>query len=110
LVHSRGEVYRPGNGVETPRLIREVKPREALDAETQGVVLIECVVKTDGAVREDVKVVRSLDTKYGLDEQAIKAARRWVFAPAIRTKDKKPVQVVVTIEIGFTLDRPNQQK
>ena len=107
------DVYRSGNGIEMPRLLKEVKPqytKEALDAKIQGVVLLEAVVQTDGTVRDDVKVVRSLDMKYGLDEQAMKAARQWLFVPGVRNRDKKPVAVLVTIEIAFTLERPNRQK
>ena len=109
------DVYRSGNGIEMPRLLREVKPqytKEALDAKIEGVVLLEAVVQTDGSVRNDVKVVRSLDAKYGLDEQAMKAARQWLFAPGVRKSDKKPVLVLVTIEIAFTLERerPTQGK
>jgi Gram-negative bacterial TonB protein C-terminal len=49
-----------------------------------------------------VKVVRSLDTKFGLDEQAIKATKQWTFKPA--TKDGKPVPCPVAIEQSFFLN------
>ncbi len=49
----------------------------------------------------DVKVVRSLDTTYGLDQQAVNAAKQWTFKPG--TKDGKAVSVLVTIELRFTL-------
>ena len=48
-----GGAYRPGNGVETPRLLREVKPQytaQAMRAKIQGEVLLECVVQPDGTV------------------------------------------------------------
>ena len=98
-----GGVFRPGNGVETPRLLREVTPRytaEAMRAKVQGVVLVEAVVLSDGSVG-DVTVVRSLDKVFGLDEEAIKAARRWRFLPG--TRFGEPVAVLVTIELTFTL-------
>ena len=98
-----GGVYRPGNGVETPRLLREVTPRytaEAMRAKVQGVVLVEAVVLPDGSVG-DVTVVRSLDRVFGLDEEAIKAARQWRFLPG--TRFGEPVAVLVTIELSFTL-------
>jgi TonB family protein len=100
---SGGGVYRPGNGVETPRLLREVTPKytaEAMRAKVQGVVLVEAVVLPDGSVG-DVTVVRSLDRNFGLDEEAIKAAKQWRFQPGIRFGE--PVAVLVTIELSFTL-------
>jgi TonB family protein len=45
--------------------------------------------------------VRSLDSAFGLDQEAIKAARQWRFAPG--TKQGEPVPVLVTIAIAFTL-------
>jgi len=42
-----GGYYRPGNGVELPRPIREVRPQytaDAMRAKVQGTVLLECVV------------------------------------------------------------------
>jgi TonB family protein len=48
-----------------------------------------------------VKVSRSLDPVFGLDEEAIKAARQWRFSPGMR--DGQPVAVAVVIEMTFTL-------
>jgi periplasmic protein TonB len=98
-----GGAYRPGNGVETPKLLREVKPQytaQAMRAKIQGTVLLECVVQPDGSVG-NIKVVRSLDGSFGLDQEAIKAARQWQFAPG--TRFGQAVAVLVTIEIAFTL-------
>jgi TonB family protein len=98
-----GGAYRPGNGVETPRLLREIKPQytaQAMRAKIQGEVLLECVVGTDGSVG-NIRVVRSLDSTFGLDQEAIKAARQWRFAPG--TRKGEPVPVLVTIAIAFTL-------
>ena len=98
-----GGAYRPGNGVETPRLLKEVKPQytaQAMRAKVQGTVLLECVVQSDGSVG-NIRVVRSLDPTFGLDQEATKAARQWQFAPG--TRFGQPVAVLVTIEIAFTL-------
>jgi protein TonB len=89
--------------VETPKLLREVKPQytaQAMRAKIQGQVLLECVVMPDGTV-SNIKVVRSLDSSFGLDQEAIKAARQWQFAPG--TRFGQPVPVLVTIEIAFSL-------
>lgn len=67
-------VFRRGDGVVLPRLVRETKPHYTLDAIRAGVegsVKIEAIVQTDGTVG-DVRVVRSLDTKFGMDEEAVK--------------------------------------
>ena len=98
-----GGVYRPGNGVQLPRVLREVKPMytsDAMRAKVQGTVLLECVVKADGSVG-DVQVIRSLDPTFGLDAEAVKAARAWRFLPG--TRFGEPVSVLVTIELTFTL-------
>ena len=97
------QVYKPGDGVTLPRLVRETKPnypQAAKDAKIQGVVTVSAVVLQDGHVGE-VTVTRSLDTNYGLDEEAVKCVKKWLFAPG--TKDGKPVAVQIEIEIAFTL-------
>lgn len=98
-----GGAYRPGNGVETPRLVRDVKPAytaDAMRAKVQGVVLLECVVMPDGTVG-DIQVKRSLDRTFGLDAEAVKAAKQWRFVPGTRLG--QPVPVLVTIELQFSL-------
>ncbi len=98
-----GGVYRPGNGVESPRLLRSVRPNytaEAMRAKVQGIVRLEGVVLPDGSVG-DLKVTRSLDPVFGLDQEAIKAARQFRFVPG--TRFGEPVAVLVSFEIEFTL-------
>jgi TonB family protein len=98
-----GGVYRPGSGIVNPRLVREVKPQytaDAMRAKIQGTVLLECVVLPDGSIGK-VDVVKSLDPTFGLDAEAIKAARQWRFVPG--TRFGEPVAVLVTIELTFTL-------
>jgi protein TonB len=98
-----GGVYRPGNGVESPRLLRSVRPNytgEAMRAKVQGVVRLEGVVMPDGTVG-DVRVTRSLDSVFGLDQEAMKAARQFRFVPGMRFGE--PVAVMVSFEIEFAL-------
>jgi TonB family protein len=98
-----GGAYRPGNGVELPRVLREVRPNytaDAMRAKVQGTVWVEAVVLPDGTVGE-ATVVRSLDPTFGLDQEALKAARQWRFVPG--TRFGQPVPVLVTIELTFTL-------
>jgi len=98
-----GGTYRPGNGVTVPQLVREVKPAytaDAMRAKVQGTVWLECVVMPDGSVGR-VEVIRSLDSTFGLDQEAIKAAKQWRFRPGTRLGE--PVPVLITIELAFTL-------
>lgn len=100
---SDATIYKPTDpGVTQPVLVHEVKPVYTDDAKrrrVQGNVELEAVITTDGAVRDDVRVTKSLDAD--LDAQAVKAAKQWLFKPA--TKDGKPVNVRVDIEMTFTL-------
>jgi len=96
-------VYEPGNGVTLPRVTRDVRPvytNEAREQRIEGTVLLDVVVLADGSVG-DVKVTRSLDSVYGLDANAVKAMKLWLFAAG--TKDGKAVAVRVAVEMTFTL-------
>lgn len=100
---AQGTVYRAGDGVTLPIVVKNVKPtytKAAMDAGIQGSVRLKTVVQADGDVG-DVQVTLSLDTEYGLDQQAINAAKEWKFKPG--TKDGKPVPVEITLEMTFTL-------
>ena len=48
-----------------------------------------------------MQVTQSLDTQFGLDAQAVKAAKQWLFKPGM--KAGKPVAVQISIELTFTL-------
>jgi protein TonB len=72
---------------------------EAMKVKIQGVVMLLAVVTADGRVTQ-VQVVKGLG--YGLDENAIKAARTWRLRPALGP-DGKPAAVRETIEMQFQL-------
>ena len=98
--------FRPGNGVILPRVLREVRPQytsAAMRERVEGKAVLECIVETDGSVQR-VRILRSLDSVFGLDEQAVRAAKQWRFAPG--TKDNVAVPVMITIELTFTLGSP----
>jgi len=94
-----------GNGVTPPVLPREVKPSytgEAMRAKVQGVVDMEAVVLADGSVDPaSLRITRSLDPTFGLDQQAIVAVKQWRFRPG--TFKGQPVAVRVNIELAFML-------
>lgn len=100
-----GGVYQIGNGVTSPQLIHEVKPNytgDAMRAKIQGVVEMEAVVRPDGSVDPgSLKITRSLDSTFGLDDEAKKAVRQWRFRPGMLRGQPVPVQVLV--ELTFTL-------
>jgi TonB family protein len=98
-----GGAYRPGNGVTTPEVIREKTPEyssEAMRAKVQGIVEVEAIVLPDGTVGP-VNIIRSLDSRFGLDQKAVEAVRQWRFRPGMRLG--QPVAVIVNIELTFTL-------
>ena len=98
-----GGAYRPGSGVTDPTLVRQEPPKytsEAMRAKIQGVVELEAVVLPDGTVG-DVRIIKSLDARFGLDQEAIRAARRWTFNPGTLKGD--PVPVLVTLILEFRL-------
>lgn len=89
--------------LKAPEVITEIKPRytdNAMRQRIQGLVEMEAVVLADGAVGP-VRVVKSLDKDFGLDEQAVRAMKQWRFRPG--QKDGVPVPVLVKIQMTFTL-------
>ena len=96
-----GGPFRPGSGIEPPRLLREVKADYTDDARRRGIkgdVVLEIVVRRDGTVG-DVTVLQGLGA--GLEQRAIAAVRQWRFAPA--TRRGTPVDVIVEVAVEFSL-------
>jgi TonB family protein len=98
-------VVRPGPGVTMPRVLHEVKPNytpEALQARISGSVAVECVVGTDG-VPHNLRITRSLDQTFGLDQAALDAVAQWRFAPG--TQNGQAVPVMINIEVTFNVGK-----
>lgn len=94
--------------VKAPRVMREAKPHytgDAMRARLQGNVVLVCVVERDGKVGE-IRVKRSLDSKFGLDDRAIEALKTWTFAPG--TLNGEAVPVAVEVEFTFTYRDPHR--
>jgi len=95
-------VFRLGQaGVTMPRLIRRVEPdysEEARRAKWQGQVVLVIEVWPDGRAH-NIRIVQALGM--GLDEEAVKAVERWLFAPG--RKDGAPVKVQARVEVSFRL-------
>lgn len=93
--------YRVGNGVSVPKLLHREDPEFSLESRSkhqQGTVILAVIIGEDGRVR-NIRVVRPLG--YGLDENAVKAVRKWRFQPGM--KDGKPVAVMIEVEVSFHL-------
>lgn len=98
-----GGAMRPGSGIVNPTILLEVPPKytaEAMRAKVQGVVELEAVVGVNGMITE-IRVGKSLDRVFGLDEEAIRTAKQWRFRAG--TFQGKPVPVLVTIVIEFRI-------
>ena len=85
---------------EPPHVIKRVDPVTAryVTEHIEGTVLVLARVGKDGLVREP-RVLHSIPP---LDSAAVRAARQWVFSPALR--DGKPIAVWITIPIRFSAD------
>ena len=84
-----------------PRAIKMPSPKyskEARRAKLQGIAILSLVVGTDGVPR-DIRVRQPVG--YGLDEEAVKAVRKWRFKPA--TMDGKAVAININVEVNFHL-------
>jgi TonB family protein len=95
-----GGPYRPGSGIQPPRLLREVKADYTEEARQRGItgeVVLEIVVRRDGSVG-DVRVLHGLGG--GLNDRAIQAVRQWRFTPAQR--QGAPVDVIVEVSVEFS--------
>jgi protein TonB len=96
-------ILRPGGDVSVPLVLTRVDPRypEAARAgRLQGTVTIECVIGSDGRVR-DPRVFRSAHPI--LDQAALDAVKNWRFKPA--TLNGNAVDVWFYLTVRFTLER-----
>jgi TonB family protein len=104
-LHAQSTVYEPDadNKVSLPVPTHEVKPEytpAAMQKKIHGAVWMKVVIDAKGNVTDAI-VTESLDAEFGLDEEALKAARQWKFKPGM--KDGRPVAVRVTLEMRFRL-------
>ena len=94
----------PGSGALPPIALNNPKPMytpEAMLRRIQGDVTLSCVVLKTGDMG-NCNVTKSLDgNQFGLDNEAIKAARRYRFKPA--TLKGEPVAMQVNIILTFTM-------
>ena len=98
---SDAEAYEPGGAVKAPKLTHYVEPEfssQSKEAFIEGVVKIATIVTAEGRPSES-RVIHGLNAEE--DKTALEALKQWRFQPG--TKDGKPVNVKVNIEIAFHL-------
>jgi protein TonB len=91
---------RPGGNILPPArtgYVAPVYPAIAIQARSEGTVILEAVIDETGAVR-DVTVLRSVPL---LDRAAIDAVRQWRYSPT--RLNGVPVAIVMTVSVTFTL-------
>ena len=69
-------------------------------ARAQDAITVECVVQTTG-LYTNLRVLRSFQPSFGLDDEAIKAAAQWRFRPG--TRRGRPVPAVIIMQIEFAI-------
>ena len=112
LPHSRGTALqtvtppttagpiRPGGNILPPArtgYVAPVYPPIAIQARSEGTVILEAVIDETGAVK-DVTVLRSVPL---LDRAAIDAVRQWRYSPT--RLNGVPVAIIMTVSVTFTL-------
>ncbi len=91
---------RVGRDVQAPRRLHgasPVYPQVARLSRLQGVVILDCVIDERGRVR-DARVLKGIPL---LEEAALDAVRKWVYAPSLL--DGVPVAVQMTVTVAFQL-------
>jgi protein TonB len=95
-------VVRVGGEIQTPALVKRVAPvypEIAVDAQLEGMVILEATVGRDGRV-EDVRVLRSIPL---LDNAAKAAVMQWEYSPLLL--NGKPERFILTVTVSFRLQR-----
>jgi TonB family protein len=95
------KIYRKEDGIVMPKPIYIPEPDfsdHARKKKIQGTVKLAGYVGTDGAFH-DVHITQPLEKS--LDDNALAATERWKFHPC--TKDGRPVNCHLEVEIGFHL-------
>jgi TonB family protein len=94
-------IYEIGGDVKPPKLVHVVEPEFSVHSEqafVSGVVKIQMIVTSEGLPKEP-KVLSGLGDVQ--NKKAVEAVKQWRFNPA--TKEDKPVNVRVTVEVNFHL-------
>ena len=95
-------LYRPdGLEVKAPVVIHRMQPlypRVAIASKKSGFVIVECIIDTNGGIR-DAQVLQS--SFPGFNQPALDAVRQWRFLPG--TMRGKPVDTIFDLTVTFTI-------
>lgn len=100
VAEPEGPIY-VGGDVKAPEKLFSPQPQYteiARKARVQGVVIVQAIIDKEGNVT-NVKVLKGLSM--GLDDEAVKAIKKWQFKPA--TLNGKPVDVYYNLTVNFRL-------
>ena len=100
VAEPEGPIY-VGGDVQPPEKLQAPQPQYteiARKARVQGVVIVQAIIDKQGNVT-NVKVLKGLSM--GLDDEAVKAIKKWKFKPA--TLNGKPVDVYYNLTVNFRL-------
>jgi protein TonB len=78
--------------------VAPVYPPAAKHERVEGKVVLDLVVGVDG----DVAGTNVVGSNPVFDGAAVEAVKRWKYRPA--TRDGRPVEVVLTVTVEFSLD------
>jgi len=108
LVPTDPNIVRPGPGVESPKLVKNIVPESndyAQRDQVAGVASYKVILGKDGKPLA-VAVYRPIG--FGLDETAVTAIQKSTFTPA--EKDGKPVESVIDLAVQFRIYSPLTSK
>ncbi|MGB7134074.1 MAG: energy transducer TonB, partial [Acidobacteriaceae bacterium] len=108
LVPTDPDIVRPGPGVESPKLVKNIVPESndyAQRDQVAGVASYKVILGKDGKPLA-VAVYRPIG--FGLDETAVTAIQKSTFTPA--EKDGKPVESVIDLAVQFRIYSPLTSK
>jgi protein TonB len=100
VAEPEGPIY-VGGDVQPPEKVTAPQPQYteiARKARVQGVVIVQAIINKEGDVT-NVKVLKGLSM--GLDDEAVKAIKKWKFKAA--TLNGKPVDVYYNLTVNFRL-------
>jgi hypothetical protein len=101
LVPTDASIVRPGPGIETPKLVKNLVPESndyAQQNQVAGVATYKVILGADGKPLA-VAVYRPIG--FGLDESAVAAIKKSTFTPA--EKDGKPVASMIDLAVQFRI-------
>jgi TonB family protein len=92
--------FQAAAGTGAPHVVELAKPKytpEAMRRRIEGVARVSAVVMPDGTV-QDVHIVKSLDSTYGLDQAAVDAVKASKFQAGTRNGTAVPVAITIDVE------------